>query len=256
MAEVSIKNFADQIGITPDKLLAQLVDAGIDGKATEDFLSDEEKMALLGHLRGAHDKSKTSDRNKITLKHKTSNKIKQTTRTGGSRTIHVEVKKRRTFVKRSDLEEQAVQEAEAAAAAEAQRVAEEEAKVKAEKEKEEEAARIEAEKVKEAADAAKTEPVVEPVEAPAEEAAPVEAEAEPAPEEVAAEQIVEEPVVAAPEPVAAPEEKPEPAAPPPTPKEADKPSGKRAKDRRKRDELHVAAEKKGRPQKANATQTA
>jgi len=254
MAEVSIKNFADQIGITPDKLLVQLIDAGIDGKATEDFLSDEEKMALLGHLRGAHDKSKVSERNKITLKHKTSNKIRQTTRTGGSRTIHVEVKKRRTFVKRSELEEKAAEEAEALAAAEAQRVAEEEAKVQ-------EAARVEAETAKETAEAPATlEPVVEAAEeTPAEEPEPVETEAAEAvveavleqatTEEVVAEEVAEEAPVAVPEPVIAPEAKPEPAAPPPTPKDADKPSGNRAKDRRKRDELHVAAEKKGRRKK-------
>jgi len=261
MTEVSIKNFADQIGITPDKLLAQLVDAGIDGKATEDFLSDEEKVALLSHLRGAHDKSKAGERNKITLKHKTSNKIKQTTRTGGSRTIHVEVKKRRTFVKRSELEEKAAEEAEALAAAEAQRVAEEEAKAQeAREEAREEAARVEAEKAKEAVEApANLEPVVESVEeTSAEEPQPVETEAvetiaESVPEEVVAEEVAEESLVAAPEPVVAPEAKPEqPAAAPdsaPASPDKDKQTGKRAKDRRKRDELHVAAEKKGRRRK-------
>ncbi len=247
MAEVSIKNFADQIGITPDKLLTQLAEAGIDGKATDDFLSDDEKVALLGFLRGAHEKTKPNERNKITLKHKTTNKIRQTTRTGGSRTIHVEVKKRRTFVKRVALEEkQAALDAEAAVAEKA------ELELKAA-----EAVSLAAEPVEPVVESqAPPEPVSEPVQetqvAQAKEEVPVESEQVEALVEPIQE-VVEEPVEGKkpvaegelPEAVVKPEKEPAP----PLEPEAEKPAGKRAKDRRKRDELHVAAEKKGRRKK-------
>ncbi|MDH3691396.1 MAG: translation initiation factor IF-2 [Gammaproteobacteria bacterium] len=106
MTQVSIKNFAEQIGIPSDKLLKQLGDAGISGKTAGDNLSDEEKTALLGYLRSDHaDRGSLRRGGKITLKQKTTSQIKQKTRTGVARTIHVEVRKRRTFVKRSLLEE-------------------------------------------------------------------------------------------------------------------------------------------------------
>jgi len=116
MAETSIKAFATQIGVPPERLLQQLVSAGIAGKGVDDSLSDDEKMTLLGYLRTHH--GGESGTTKITLKHKSVSQIKQATRTGPARTVQVEVRKKRTFVKRSTIEE------EQAAAAAQQAVAE------------------------------------------------------------------------------------------------------------------------------------
>ena len=117
MAETSIKAFATQIGVPPDRLLQQLVAAGIAGKGAEDSLTDEEKMTLLGYLRTQHGGEGGST--KITLKHKSVSQIKQATRTGPARTVQVEVRKKRTFVKRSTIEEEVAAAAEAEATAQA-----------------------------------------------------------------------------------------------------------------------------------------
>ena len=54
MAETTIKAFATQIGVQPERLLTQLVSAGVSGKGVDDSLTDEEKMTLLGYLRTHH----------------------------------------------------------------------------------------------------------------------------------------------------------------------------------------------------------
>lgn len=126
MSEITVKSFADQIGVTPEVLLHQLIAAGVDGKAADDVLSSDEKMTLLSFLRGRQDdgaEEEGSKRKKITLKRKSSSKITQSSRTGGSHTVHVEVRKKRTYVKRSDIEDEkkellAKQQAEAEARAE------------------------------------------------------------------------------------------------------------------------------------------
>ena len=111
MAHITINTFAKQIGVSIEKLLEQLQDAGIEGKAKNDLLEDDEKIKLLQFLQGS-DARREAGRQQITLKRKTTNEIKQTSRTGAARTIHVEVKKRRTFVKRSVIEAQHAEETE------------------------------------------------------------------------------------------------------------------------------------------------
>jgi translation initiation factor IF-2 len=126
MSEITVKSFADQIGVTPEVLLHQLVAAGVDGKAADDVLSSDEKMTLLSFLHSRQDSGAVeegSKRKKITLKRKSSSNITQSSRTGGSHTVHVEVRKKRTYVKRSDIEDEkkellAKQQAEAEARAE------------------------------------------------------------------------------------------------------------------------------------------
>ena len=113
MSRITINNFAKQVGISSEKLQGQLVHAGIEGKRGDDLLEDDEKIKLLQFLKGQGGRGETT-RQQITLKRKTTNQIKQTSRTGAARTVQVEVKKRRTFVKRSDIEaEQAAQAEEA-----------------------------------------------------------------------------------------------------------------------------------------------
>lgn len=112
MAETTIKSFSDQIGVPPETLLKQLVSAGIEGKSVADSLTDEEKEALFKYLRAAH--GGLEERKKITLKRKSTTQVTQSSRTGPSRTVQVEVRKKRTFVKRSDVAQEAEPEAEVA----------------------------------------------------------------------------------------------------------------------------------------------
>lgn len=138
MSTITIKAFAEQIGIEPERLVKQLKDAGVPGKTLDDSLRDEEKRALLDHLRGgaATAPAAPASRGKITLKKKTTSEIQQTSKTGIARTVQVQTKKRRTFVKREVLEKQEAerqesdriqQEQELAAKAEQERLAAEEA---------------------------------------------------------------------------------------------------------------------------------
>ena len=135
MSTITIKDFAKQIGIEPERLVKQLNDAGVSGKTVKDSLRDEEKRTLLEFLRGGSSTDTPAaevgaTRGKITLKKKTSSEIQQTTKTGVARTVQVQTKKRRTFVKREVLEQeeaerkQAQAEAEAAAKAAAEQAAE------------------------------------------------------------------------------------------------------------------------------------
>lgn len=110
MSRITINNFAKQIGISIEKLLGQLAHAGIEGKSGDDLLEDDEKIKLLRFLQG-NDARRETTRPQITFKRKTTNEIKQTSRTGAARTVHVEVKKRRTFVKRSVIEAEQAEEA-------------------------------------------------------------------------------------------------------------------------------------------------
>ena len=143
MSQTTVKSFADQIGISAAKLVKQLSAAGIDAKKAADEISDDEKMLLLSFLRDTHGagEEKTEGK-KITLKRKTTSQATQNTRGGSAKTVQVSVRKKRTYIKRSTIQEAAAKEAaeleakEAAAkAAEAARLAEEEAARLAEKSK-------------------------------------------------------------------------------------------------------------------------
>ena len=100
MPEITVKSFAEQIGVAPDKLLQQLIAAGIGGKKSGDPLSDEEKMALLSFLRTHHGAGEPEAK-RITLTQKSTSKIVQNSRFGQARAVQVEVRKKRTFVKRA-----------------------------------------------------------------------------------------------------------------------------------------------------------
>ncbi len=177
MSDVTVKQFAEIVGIPADKLLSQLKEAGIEAESEDSTITDDEKTALLAFLRASHGKGDdTSDSapKKITLKRKTHSEIKLSSSSGqrGARTVNVEVRKKRTYVKRSSiideerkrLEEEALkikEEQEQQQAAE-QAKKEHEEKLKAEKEAAEKA-RLEAEK--EAAKKVETEAAEEIVQA-------------------------------------------------------------------------------------------
>ncbi|MHB8535385.1 MAG: translation initiation factor IF-2 [Sulfuricaulis sp.] len=114
MTQITIKGFADQIGIPPDTLLRQLDAAGVAEKKPDDALTDEEKEKLFHYLRASHGAAdETTAKKKITLKRKSTSQVVQSTRTGAARTVQVEVRKKRTFIKRSVVEEAPAPEEEA-----------------------------------------------------------------------------------------------------------------------------------------------
>ena len=132
MPEVTVKQYADVIKISVEKLIEQLEKAGLSGKSAEDRISDNEKTELLGYLRRKHGKDDESGPKKITLRRKTISEIKVPVSGQGirnkvrSKTVNVEVRKRRTYIKRSVIEEaaaQRVKEFEDRAKAEAEQLA-------------------------------------------------------------------------------------------------------------------------------------
>ena len=170
MSQVTITDFAKQIRTSIDKLLEQLEHAGISGKHAGDLLSDEEKVKLLKFLQGNHaETDRAAGVQQITLKRKTTNEIRQTSRTGAARTVHVEVKKRRTFIKRSVIEAQQATEAKNRAEeeeAQKRREAEAQAQRAREQAEQEAAAKAKAEaEEKERAAAAQESPQPQPEEA-------------------------------------------------------------------------------------------
>src|SRR6266498_4966752 len=99
MAQMSVAQFAGELKVPPSVLLEQLRAAGVHKRVAEDVLSDQDKTKLLEYLRKAHGSSEP--KNKITLTRKqTSEIIKKSDASGRARTIPVEVKKKRIFVKR------------------------------------------------------------------------------------------------------------------------------------------------------------
>lgn len=102
MASNNVAQFATELKMPADILLTQLRDAGVEKSATSDELSKADKDKLLGHLRRAHGATPDGEKKKITLTRKETTEIKQADATGKSRTIQVEVRKKRTFVKRDE----------------------------------------------------------------------------------------------------------------------------------------------------------
>ena len=164
MANVTAKQLSEVIGVSVEKLLDQLKTAGVEVSGADDPISDEDKMKLLESLRSSHGKTESSGPKKITLRRKSKSELRVAGSSGRNmttKTINVEVRKKRTYVRRADVEaEELKQQQEAEAAAEEQsrlqqQQAEEEARqveaaaqaeVEAAKEAEEAAARAEAEK--------------------------------------------------------------------------------------------------------------
>ncbi|CAN5264498.1 translation initiation factor IF-2 [soil metagenome] len=102
MASNNVAQFATELKMPADLLLTQLRDAGVEKSSTSDSLSKDDKDKLLGHLRRAHGVAADSEKKKITLTRKETTEIKQADATGKSRTIQVEVRKKRTFIKRDE----------------------------------------------------------------------------------------------------------------------------------------------------------
>ena len=102
MAQTSVAQFASELKVPPSVLLEQLRAAGVEKKQPDDSLSEHDKSRLLEYLRSAH--GSAEQKNKITLTRKQTSEIKKTDATGKYRTVQVEVRKKRVFVKRDPTE--------------------------------------------------------------------------------------------------------------------------------------------------------
>jgi translation initiation factor IF-2 len=107
MADVTVSQFAQVLKVPVDRLIVQLDQAGIKVEGPEARISDEAKLELLSHLRKSHGSDEQGGSpTKITLKRKTQSELKLASTQGRARTVNVEVRRSRTYVKRDVLEEQ------------------------------------------------------------------------------------------------------------------------------------------------------
>ena len=127
MADVTVAQFAEVLKVPVEKLLTQLDEAGIKVSGSDDRISDDAKLELLTHLRRSHGQDDTpataAAPRKITLKRKSQSELRLSGAQGRARTVNVEVRRKRTYIKRDVLEKKAQEEQ---AALDAERRAEEE----------------------------------------------------------------------------------------------------------------------------------
>lgn len=182
MSSNTVAQFATELKMPANVLLEQLRSAGVDLKSVDDSVTDSDKAKLLDSLRRAHG---ATEGKKITLTRRQTSEIRQADATGRSRTIQVEVRKKRVFVKRDPSELAQEHAAAVRAEEEAAAAAAEEASVPATaapaapQEPICEAAPVQAQAPAEPAPEAK--PVVVEASEPAQAAAPVESVAAEAP---------------------------------------------------------------------------
>ncbi|MFV8570075.1 translation initiation factor IF-2 [Marinobacter sp. SBS5] len=99
MSDVTVKQLAADVGAPVDRLLKQIVEAGLKARSENDAVSSDEKQQLLDYLRKSHGDGE-AEPTKITLKRKTTTTLKA----GKAKTVNVEVRKRRTYIKRAELQ--------------------------------------------------------------------------------------------------------------------------------------------------------
>ena len=116
MADVTVAQFAEVLKVPVEKLLSQLDEAGIEVSSSEDTISDDAKLELLTYLRRSHGQEDApagdAAPRRITLKRKSQSELRLSGAQGRSRTVNVEVRRKRTYIKRDVLEKQAQQEQE------------------------------------------------------------------------------------------------------------------------------------------------
>jgi len=139
MAVTTVAQLAAELNRSAAALLEQLQSAGVAKKSTDDALTESDKERLLDFLRTAHGTAAGGERKKITLTRKSTSEIKQADSSGKARTIQVEVRKKRTFVKRDEtaaeepaepaVDEAALQQRQAEAQAQAEQLRQQEAEL-------------------------------------------------------------------------------------------------------------------------------
>ncbi|WP_339768599.1 translation initiation factor IF-2 [uncultured Paraglaciecola sp.] len=143
MAEVSIEKLAADIGTSVDRLVKQFKDADI-VKAANENVTEDEKRQLLDFLSKQHGGTGSEAPKRMTLQRKTTSTLNM----GKAKAVTVEVRKKRTYVKRTDVEEARLAEEETARV-----LAEQQAKLEAEQKQAEDAKKAAEEKAKKAAEA-------------------------------------------------------------------------------------------------------
>ncbi|MBT8148458.1 MAG: translation initiation factor IF-2 [Gammaproteobacteria bacterium] len=108
MAEVTVSQLAKTVGASVDRLLAQMKEAGLDHASGEQLVSDEDKQRLLAHLKSSHGANAAAPK-RITLKRRTIGTVK-TSGSQGKKTVAVEVRKKRTYVKRDEAAQEEITE--------------------------------------------------------------------------------------------------------------------------------------------------
>ncbi len=231
MADVTVAQFAEVLKVPVDKLLTQLGEAGIEVSGADDMISEDAKLELLTFLRRSHGQEETAGvtaaPRRITLKRKSQSELRLSGSQGRSRTVNVEVRRKRTYIKRDVLEKKAQEEQEAL---DAKRREEEERKAAEERAALEEQERAKAKQ--EAAEQAEK----EAREREAVERKKAESEAREAAEKAAADAAAEKERI----------EKAEADARARRTKDKAKPKKKATETRYGRKELHVAGDKSGR----------
>lgn len=107
MSDKTVRQLAEIVKIPLERLLEQLKEAGLTASAPDDVINEDEKMQLLAHLRKRHGKAEGEVSNsprRVTLERRKVTEIKQASVPGSStKTIHVEVRKKKTYIKRSEV---------------------------------------------------------------------------------------------------------------------------------------------------------
>jgi translation initiation factor IF-2 len=107
MSDKTVRQLAEIVKIPLERLLEQLKEAGLSASAPDDVINEDEKMQLLAHLRKRHGKAEGEVSNsprRVTLERRKVTEIKQASVPGSStKTIHVEVRKKKTYIKRSEV---------------------------------------------------------------------------------------------------------------------------------------------------------
>jgi translation initiation factor IF-2 len=108
MSDKTVQELAEVVGISLERLLVQLKDAGLKAEKPDDLISEDEKMKLLGHLRTRHGKADENEDaaspRRVTLKRRKVSVLRQAHTPGqGTKTVNVEIRKQKTYVKRSEM---------------------------------------------------------------------------------------------------------------------------------------------------------
>ena len=112
MSTTTVSKLSLALKISSDKLISQLKDAGIEIDNEDSVISNDQKLLLLNHLRGSHGTSKmTSSPKKLTVNRRSQSELKLSGGFGTTRTVNVEVRKKRTYLNKDSLLEEAKKEA-------------------------------------------------------------------------------------------------------------------------------------------------
>ncbi|MGZ8927407.1 MAG: translation initiation factor IF-2 [Methylobacter sp.] len=113
MNNKTVRQLAEVVKIPLERLLEQLKEAGLSASAPDDVINEDEKMQLLAHLRKRHGKNEGASEvslKRVTLKRRTVSELKQASIPGSTtKTIPVEVRKQKTYIKRSEVADSAEQ---------------------------------------------------------------------------------------------------------------------------------------------------